>query len=210
MKWIFATLLLVPSLCFGGNIALIGDSLMAGAAPYVKQAMPCVTKIKGNWRDSGFFLSLIDDRLAGQHFSIIYFDVGMWDIARRIPTPGHPWTLDPSDSAPVTNSIPEYQANLAQIAAKLKKYGDTVIFMNITDVPEGSIGRLSSDVEPYNLAAHDAIIGAGIKYDSMRAFMLPYAYLHADNHGNLVHYVSAGQQIMAGHIVDVLQANGGC
>lgn len=215
----FSLFLVVGCVHADDGIAIMGDSISAGYAPYVEAVMPCVTRIPGNARDSGYTLMHVNDWMVGKHYRVIYWNNGLWDIARRYqPTnplydPAHIYKLDPTDLSPVATDVVTYRQNLAAIVAKLQPHlaaGGVIIFATTTDVPDGSIGRKSEDVGTYNSAAALAMGVSGIKIDQLHKFMLPYALEHVDQGGNLVHYTATGRQIAATHVVDTLQAAGGC
>lgn len=221
MRSIILSLCLTLAACAAhadDGIAIMGDSISAGYAPYVEAVMPCVSRIHGNARDSGYTLAHVDTWMAGKHYRGIYWNNGLWDLARRYQ-PGNPlynpkriWTLDPTDLSPVAVPVAEYSANLPAIVAKLRTHlapGGFIVFATTTDVPAGSIGRKSADVGTYNTAANQALKGI-IQVDFLHAFMRPYASEHVDQNGNKVHYTATGRQIAATHVVDVLQALGGC
>lgn len=194
------------------DMLIIGDSTIKAAYQYVVAEMPCVDKADGNARDSGNALARLPEWLSGKDYSVIYFNVGLWDIARRLLNGPSIWTLDPTDQAPVTTERAQYKANLEAMVELIRTIqpNAVIIFATSTDVPENSSGRLPYDLKTYNLAAKQAMTFEGVEVDDRYAFMLPYAYLHKTDTPNKVHYLPAGYQVMASHIVDVLQAHGGC
>lgn len=213
MKALVLALCLFPCLCFGDDgILVVGDSNTLRPMSYIRDALPCAHHSPGNARDTQFIIDNLPGWLIGKNYRIIYFNSGLWDIARRIPTPEDPWTLDPTDEAPMAVDPDQYRFNLNVIAEMLKTWspGSIIIFATSTDVPVDSIGRLPANLRRYNAIAKSVMDQQIIEVDDRYAFMLPYAYLHTDENGNKVHYTSSGNQIMASHIVDILQAHGGC
>lgn len=214
MRYAVFMMLLMLSLIARADdgIAIIGDSTLKGAVPYIQAAMPCAHRVGGNARDSGHLLTKLGAWLAGKQYRIIYFNVGLWDVARRAPTPDDIWNLDPTDTADVSVGINHYGVNLQHIAENIRaaQPGAIVIFATSTDVPANSIGRLPGDLDNYNARSFVSMANQHVPVDDRHAFMMPYAYLHTLNNQNKVHYVAAGYQVMASHIVDVLQSYGGC
>lgn len=194
------------------DILLNGDSITHGLAPYVRELLPCAVANKGNARDSKHLLDNLPTYLEGRRWRIIYFNAGMWDFARRIPTDRNPYALDPTDQAPRTHTISEYKLYLIEIVQYLQENQPQakLVFAETTDVPQDSAGRLPYDPVAYNRAAESVMDMYGVPVLHLRADMLPYAYLHKVSGPNKVHYLPAGYQVAAGFVVDQLQSMGGC
>jgi acyl-CoA thioesterase-1 len=72
-------------------------------------------------------------------------------------------------------SLEEYEKNLRQIVARLKKTGAKLIWATTTPVPEGDLNppRSDADVVRYNQAAHAIMEEQGVAIDDLYAFVKP-------------------------------------
>ena len=103
---------------------------------------------------------------AGKKWDVIHFNWGLHDLKH--------WKdgkLDPA--GPQVNPVDQYEKNLREIVARLKKTGAKLIFATTTPVPEGTVGRVAGDEVGYNTAAERVMKDEGIAIDDLHALVAP-------------------------------------
>jgi acyl-CoA thioesterase-1 len=146
------------------RVLLIGDSIsigytaavqkeLAGKANVHRAPTNCGPTIRG--------LEGLDAWLGDGRWDVIHFNWGLHDLKfmddgkRQVPPD-------------------EYEKNLAELVARLKKTGATLVWCSTTPVPEGcSPPRTNEDVLAYNAAAKKVMDAGGIAIDDLYAFALP-------------------------------------
>lgn len=201
---------LPPVVTADTNILIIGDSLSLLPLPYIQDALPCVAHNPGNAMDSRNIVENVRQWLGNRHYKLIRFNSGMWDIAHRSNLSKRSDRLYDVTKAPVSVSLPEYIQNLSEIVPVLQAHADVVVWVNTTDVPADSIGRLDSEAVSYNAAAATVMSAYGIPTDDIRTFMLQYEDHHDDEDGNRVHYDEFGSEQLAHHEIKSITSYGGC
>lgn len=202
----------VFAMCFVG-----GDSLSLGQKPFIFDAFPNeVVRNPGNGRDTWHWLDKSPEWFSTTQYKIIYFDVGMWDIAHRCPTADNPWTLCPAPApfaAPITTTPSQFHTNIIQIVGIIRNLQPNalIILASITPVPDGADGRTTADGVSYNSVLTHTVEGVNdphVMVDHLSSVIGPYDNLHKTPTN--VHYTSAGYQILANHVIDVINSHGGC
>jgi len=142
----------------------------------------------------------------GKKYAVIQFNVGLWDIAHRIPDSGSEFVLGDVNKYPITTSPEDYRLNLQAIIDTLHSLQPQamLIFATTTDVPADSLGRRPEDVDAYNRIAIQVMADNGIPIDDLHGWMESYPYLHNFNNPIKVHYTKAGYRLLAQKLVDTL------
>uniref|UniRef100_UPI004047827F SGNH/GDSL hydrolase family protein n=1 Tax=Mariniflexile sp. TaxID=1979402 RepID=UPI004047827F len=138
------------------KILIIGDSISIGYTPFVKTYFSDVAKVShnnGNAQHTGTGLQNIEKWLGEDHWDVIQFNWGLWDLCYRHPDSKEFGNRDKINGKPEF-SVDEYAANLDSIISIIKsKTKAKLIFVTTTYVPKDEPGRHESDVQKYNDAA---------------------------------------------------------
>lgn len=184
------------------SVLIVGDSISIGYTPYVQQLVRSATvdRIPVNARDTGYGRANIEEWLSAE-YDVIYFNWGLWDMARRNPLPDNPYNLD--DSAPVMTELPEYKENLQVIIDAIRHLQPhaTLVFATTTPVPEGAVGRFPSDPPKYNEAALEVMSDNSILISDLYSYVLPYHDSIQASPGD-VHFSETGYEFIAYAVVD--------
>lgn len=154
-------LLITFSILFSCNksvpkILIIGDSISLGYTPFVKTQLSdnaFVTHNPGNAEHSGTGLQKIEEWIGEEHWDIIQFNWGLWDLCYRHLDSKVQGNRDKVNGT-LTYSVEDYTANLDSIVTIIKKKTDAkLIFVTTSYVPEDEAGRFVADAIKYNDAA---------------------------------------------------------
>ena len=99
--------------------------------------------------------------------------------------------------------IQQYEKNLRQLVARLKKTGATLIWRSTTPVPPGAKGRVVGDAVKYNAVATRVMKDNGIATDDMYAFAK--ARLKEIQRPANVHFTRDGSSALAGHAAGIIR-----
>ena len=150
---------------------LIGDSISLGYTPHVVAALKGKVEVKhhkGNAQHTGTGLKMLDRWVGETKWDVIHFNWGMWDLCYRHPQSKVQGRRDKERGA-LTTSLEQYEKNLDQLAARLKKTKAKLIWAHSTTVPEGEAGRKVGDEDKYNEAAARVMKKYGIEINDLNA-----------------------------------------
>lgn len=138
------------------KILIIGDSISLGYTPFVKSTLAdqaTVIHCKGNAEYSAYGLSKLDSWLGDEHWDVIQFNWGLWDICYRDQS--KPVTYNNRDKihGQITTTKADYAKNLQEAINRLKQTKAKLIFVTTTCVPDDEAGRYDKDVQEYNAIA---------------------------------------------------------
>jgi len=146
------------------RVLLIGDSISIGYTLAVREALAgkanvhrpstnCGPTIRG--------LESLDAWLGSGRWDVIHFNWGLHDLRF-------------DDAGKQQVPLADYEKNMRELVARLKKTGATLIWCATTPVPEVSKPlRKNSDVLAYNAVAKKIMDENGIRIDDLYAFALP-------------------------------------
>jgi acyl-CoA thioesterase-1 len=185
------------------RVLLIGDSISMGyTIPTRKdlQGVANVHRIPTNGSSSDVGLKNLDAWLAtdgaDKKWDVIHFNWGLHDLKH--------WKdgkLDPA--GPQVNAVDQYEKNLREIVARLKKTGAKLIFATTTPVPEGTVGRVAGDEVSYNTAAERVMKAEGVAIDDLHALVAPKpAELQLPKN---VHFSAAGYNALAAQVAAAIK-----
>lgn len=151
------------------RVLLIGDSISIGYTIPTREALQGVAnvhRIPTNGSSTDVGLKNLDAWLAtdgaDKKWDVIHFNWGLHDLKH--------WKDGKLDMAgPQVNAVEQYEKNLREIVARLKKTGAKLIFATTTPVPEGSAGRAAKDEAAYNEAALKVMKAEGVAVDDLHA-----------------------------------------
>lgn len=153
------------------RVLLIGDSISGGYQQGVKNLLAgkaVVVKNAGNAQHTGTGLKMLDEWLGDGTWDVIHFNWGLWDVAHRNPESKNFGHLDKVDGK-ITTTPSDYDKNLRELVARLKKSGATLVWASTTPVPDGEPGRIKGDEVKYNAIAAKIMAENNIAIDDLHA-----------------------------------------
>ena len=150
---------------------LIGDSISIGYTPHVVAALKGKVEVrhhKGNAQHTGTGLKMVDRWIGETEWDVIHFNWGLWDLCYRHPQSKMQGRRD-KERGTLTMSLEQYEKNLDQLAARLKKTKAKLIWAHTTTVPKGEAGRKVGDDDKYNEAASRVMKKHGIEINDLNA-----------------------------------------
>jgi len=168
------------------RVLLIGDSISIGYTLPVRAALEGKANVhrpKDNCGPTIRGLESLDAWLGTGHWDVIHFNFGLHDLK---------FMDDGKQQVPLA----DYEKNLRELVARLKKTGATLIWCSTTPVPPVSKPiRKNDDVLAYNAVAKKIMDENGIRIDDLYAFALPKIkeIQRPDN----VHFTDDGSKVLA-------------
>lgn len=189
------------------KILIIGDSISIGYLHYVKTCFSdsaIVSHNLGNAQHTGTGLVKIEEWLGNEHWDIIQFNWGLWDLCHRHPESKEYGNRDKINGKP-EYIVDEYAANLDSIVSLIKnKTNAKLIFVTTTYVPKNEPGRHKSDVQKYNNAAKKVMKKHQVLVNDIYK---PSITIHKTFGlgSNNVHYKKEGYEKLGKLIIDFLE-----
>ncbi|MEJ7693552.1 SGNH/GDSL hydrolase family protein [Daejeonella sp.] len=183
------------------KVLIIGDSISIGYFPFVKEALKdkgVLYHNAGNAQSSTNGTNRIKNWLGEEHWDVIQFNWGLWDIAYRLPALTGTGVLD-KNKGKLTTPPEEYKANMEKLIAELEKTGAKLIFVNTSYVPRNEPGRHFADAKKYNRIAEKLARRHGVTITDLYK---PSVKIHAelglgtDN----VHYSMEGYKKLSNYV----------
>lgn len=136
------------------RVLLIGDSISMGYTLAVRDALKGQANVHRpptNCGPTTNGLANLDKWIGDKSWDVIHFNWGLHDLKYM----NEKGTLIAPTQANAKQQVPpeQYEKNLRELVAKLKKTGATLIWCTTTPVPEGAVGRIYDDAEKYNAIA---------------------------------------------------------
>ena len=188
---------------------LIGDSISLGYTPHVVAALKGKVEVKhhrGNAQHTGTGLNMLDRWIGETKWDVIHFNWGLWDLCYRHPKSKEQGRRDKKRGM-LTTSLEQYEKNLDQLAARLKKTKSKLVWAHITTVPKNEAGRKVGDDDKYNEAAARVMKKHGIEINDLNALTDSFPAELFSAPGN-VHFKTEGSkelgQAVALKIAEVL------
>ena len=183
------------------KIALIGDSIRMGYAPWVAEMMPEQEFFSPheNGGDSANLRAHWEEWFAGLGPALIHFNCGLHDLRYNPENQTHQVEL------------PQYRENLTALAHQLVAsphltpvwVSTTPVIEERANIPGASFYRFNHDVAAYNAAAREIMDTAGIPIHDLHGKVS--AAFGEEMFQDAVHYTEEGQRQMAAMIVDCLR-----
>ena len=191
------------------NVYIIGDSISLGYTPEVTRLLSGqaqVTHNPDNAQYSSFILRNLTAWLGMQHFDLIHFNCGIWDLHHLEPTAD---PLEPSVAAFNRNGVrrttPEqYAANLEGIIKILKTTGAKLMWASITPLLDhGELCAKPGEVPLYNSVATKVMAAQRIPIDDLYSHALPEInrLLHPDG----CHFTEDGYRFLGRYVATAIQ-----
>jgi len=148
------------------RVLLIGDSISMGYTVPVRELLKGkanVVRPLENCGETTRGLEKLDKWLGNGKWDVIHFNFGLHDL-KYLDTAGR---YVPADQGKQVNLLPQYEANLRLLVARLKKTGAKLIWASTTPVPDGSLGRVQGDEVAYNAVALKVMSELGVGVDDL-------------------------------------------
>jgi len=188
---------------------IIGDSISIGYTPHVVAALKGKVEVihhKGNAQQTGTGLKMLDRWIGGKQWDVIHFNWGLWDLCYRHSESKVQGRRDKVRGT-LTISLEQYEKNLDQLAARLKKTKAKLIWAHTTTVPTGEAGRKLGDDDRYNAVAARVMKKHGIEINDLNSLSDSFPPALFTAAGN-VHFKTEGSkrlgQAVAGRITGAL------
>lgn len=189
------------------KVLIIGDSISIGYTPHVKALLKgkaVVVHHKGNAQHTGTGLKKLDAWLGETDWDVIHFNWGLWDLCYRHPESKVQGKRDKVRGT-LTTTLEQYEKNLDQLTARLKKTGATLIWAHTTVVPEGEAGRRVGDDVKYNTAAARVMKKHGVTVNDLHALTKAFPKELFTAPGN-VHFTKEGSKKIAKQVAEHVKA----
>ena len=173
------------------KVLIVGDSISEGYYPYVRSNLVNVAEThrpEGNHGATWDGLKHLEEWLEGRDWNVIHFNFGLHDIHR--------------------STLEQYEANLTQIVAQLKKSKARLIFATSTPVLEGTPTFLKGSATPYNEVARRVMERAGgIALDDLHSFASAHPEYQRPKD---LHFTDQGYAALGNEVADsIVRALGG-
>jgi len=191
------------------RVLLIGDSISIGYTVPVREMLEGRANVHRpltNCGPTSKGIEQLDEWLTTggeeKSWDVIHFNWGLHDLKYLGPDGEN--LQDPSDPANHQQVPPEeYRENLAELVARLRETGATLIWRNTTPVPEGARGRVVGDAAKYNEIAAGIMDDAGIPVHDLYSFALERQD-EIQREAN-VHFTAEGSRALAEDVVRVIE-----
>ncbi len=194
------------------NILILGDSISIGYTLPVRRMLagkanvfrPIKVGGRGpdNCGNTAMGLKNLSRWLGTNHWDVIHFNWGLWDICYRNPAAKNQGNRDKVNGKRSVSPA-EYERNLEQLVTRLQASGARLIWASTTVAPAGEAGRWVGDEKKYNAIAARVMERHGIPTDDLYALTLGFAGKFSGGPGN-VHFSREGYERIAKQVVVTL------
>lgn len=151
------------------RVLLLGDSISIGYTLLVRADLAGranVHRPAENCLQTAYGLDHLAEWLGLGRWDVIHFNFGLHDLKyldakRNYVTPDKGRQVAPPD---------QYEKNLRELVARLKRTGAHLIFATTTPVPAGSEGRVAGDDRRYNEIALRVMAENGVAIDDLSSY----------------------------------------
>jgi lysophospholipase L1-like esterase len=176
------------------RVLLLGDSISIGYTLPVRELLKGqanVIRPLENCGETTHGLANLDKWLGTGKWDVIHFNFGLHDL-KYLDAAGK---YVPPDQGKQVNLLPQYEANLRELVARLKKTRAKLIWASTTPVPDGSAGRVKGDELRYNEAALRVMKEMGVPVDDLHSVIAdgPAGLQQPKN----VHFTNEGYLVLA-------------
>lgn len=150
------------------RVLILGDSISIGYTLLVRKQLEGQANVHRpgeNCAETAYGVKSLDKWLGTGKWDAIHFNFGLHDL-KYLDAAGK---YVPPDQGKQVALLPEYEANLRAIVARLKQTGAHLIFATTTPVPSASTGRVESDELRYNEVAVRVMKELGVAIDDLHA-----------------------------------------
>lgn len=184
------------------NVLILGDSISVGYTLQVRaglQGKANVIRPSANCGSTETGLVNLKQWLGTNHWSVIHFNWGLWDLCYRSPKSKNQGGRDKVNGK-LSVTLEKYEQNLETLVHQLKSTGAILIWASITAVPEGEDGRFVGDDVKYNAVAERIMKKYGVLIDDLYATSQALPPESRIEPGN-VHFTHDGYAKLAAQVV---------
>jgi acyl-CoA thioesterase-1 len=176
------------------RVLLIGDSISIGYTLPTRALLAGKANVHRpptNCGNTTHCLRHVNEWVGNGHWDVIHFNFGIHDIKC------------PNRDGVNTTRIDQYQKNLQEIVARLKKTGATLIWCSTTQSPEVVCGAPGKDFVTYNAAAKKVMEENGIQINDLYTFSFPR--LKEIQIPVNSHFHTKGSNVLAGRVAIAIE-----
>jgi lysophospholipase L1-like esterase len=185
------------------RVLLLGDSISIGYMLPVREKLAGRANIHRpgeNCGETARGVRSLEQWLGHGKWDVIHFNFGLHDL-KYLDAAGKYVTPDKGKQVAL---LPEYEANLRAIVARLRQTGAKLIFATTTPVPAKSAGRIQHDEVRYNEVAKRVMAELGVDVNDLHAFVLPrQAQIQRPNN---VHFTDEGSAQLGAIVAEKIAA----
>lgn len=178
------------------RVLLIGDSISIGYTLPVRKQLDGKANVHRALTNCGPTrngVANIDKWLGDGKWDVIHFNFGIHDLKHM---PDGKRQVEPAD----------YEKNLRELVAKMKKTGAKLIFATTTPIPSGELNppRTFGDVGEYNQIALKVMKENGVIVNDLNAAITPH--LAKMQRPKDVHYSQEGSELLGTKVAEAIRA----
>ncbi len=183
------------------KVLIIGDSISLGYTPYVIKDLTdkaVVSHSPGNSESTTTGIKKIESWLGDQHWDLIIFNWGLWDLCYRSSGSKVTGKRD-KISGKLSTTLDDYRKNLEFLVQRLQKASPHLIFVTTTFVPPNEEGRFAGDEDKYNAVAREVMKKYNVQINDLNKLshkVHPKFGMGSDN----VHYNASGYERLSKQI----------
>ncbi len=185
------------------RVLILGDSISIGYTVAVRELLhdkANVHRPPANCGNTAQGLAHLDQWLGEGKWDVIHFNFGLHDLKYL---DGEGRYVVPPKGKQVT-PLPQYEKNLRELIARLKKTEAKLIWASTTPVPDGSAGRVAGEEIGYNRVAAQIMEENGVAIDNLYAVMEKNLELY--QRVSNVHFTTAGNRALARAVATSIEA----
>jgi acyl-CoA thioesterase-1 len=185
------------------RVLILGDSISIGYTIAVRELLrdkANVHRPPANCGNTTQGLAHLDQWLGEGKWDVIHFNFGLHDL-KYLDAEGR--YVGPPKGKQVT-PLPQYEKNLRELVARLKKTEAKLIWASTTPVPDGSAGRVAGEEIAYNRVAARIMDENGIVIDDLYGVMEKNLELY--QRVSNVHFTTAGNRALARTVASSIEA----
>lgn len=185
------------------RVLILGDSISIGYTIAVRELLrgkANVHRPPANCSDTGHGLAHLDEWLGEGKWDVIHFNFGLHDL-KYLDSEGR--YVGPPKGKQVT-PLPQYEKNLRELIARLKKSEAKLIWASTTAVPDGAAGRVAGEEMAYNRAAARIMEENGVAIDDLYGATEKSLQLY--QRLSNVHFTTAGYRALARTVAASIEA----
>ena len=191
------------------RVLLIGDSVSCGYTLAVRKELAGQANVHrpaANCGSTKIGLRDLDQWLGSNRWDVIHFNWGLHDLGYRFANDSNQdakGNYARPDNGGHQNVTPEqYEKNLHELVARLKKTGAKLIYATTTPVPADLHSYVKAAELPYNVAAKRVMSEEGVTLNDLWAFATPQLD-KLQQPGN-PHFTNKGSEVLAHEIAQVI------
>lgn len=192
------------------RVLLLGDSVSVGYTLAVRKELAGKANVHrpgANCGSTKIGLRDLDRWLGNKKWDVIHFNWGLHDLGYRFENDSNANSRGeyarPDNGGHQNVSPAEYEKNLRELVARLKRTGAALIFATTTPVPADLHSYVKAAELPYNTVARKVMREEGIVINDLWQFVQPQ--LAAIQEPGNPHFTARGSTVLARQIARVIE-----